>query len=458
MYGMPSCYNSGFVFARRFARSGVDIHIASDSDISKLAAKAGVKFFHLDSISHESNLNSWLSIKNKLKIGNKVQRVLKLIKAKLDFRRKTIADTQIQQLVSSIKPDVLLIDIECHVAIISSTGTGVPTALCTRMFDHRPGGYCPPLNSNVIPSTTPYMKIIVAAQWYWLHMSAWGKSLRQSISINRLAPLDYRTAKMPDIKAIARQNKVDLRPVTTTRHWFRPLTYVHLPIFSMTLKELDFERADRTGFDYIGPMIDNSDYAFESGSPLVDQIERFISTSRSENKTIVYCAMGTFAQREPRFVEAMRDLAATRKDLALLISLGGRESTEDYSSFPSNCLLLDSAPQLQCLQAADAAILHSGIASLHEALKYRVPLLIFAVDSMDQNGNAVRWTELGLAKRFYLKSVSGADLAASLDDILADKKLAVRLRTYSELMELSSNRFSPRRLVEQLVSASVSIN
>ena len=145
MYGMPSCYSSGFVFARRFVQSGVDIHIASDSDISKLAAKAGVKFFHLDSISHESNLNSWLSIKNKLKIGNKVQRILKLIKAKLDFRRKTIADTQIQQLVSSIKPDVLLIDIECHVAIISSTGTGVPTALCTRMFDHRPGGYCPPL-------------------------------------------------------------------------------------------------------------------------------------------------------------------------------------------------------------------------------------------------------------------------------------------------------------------------
>lgn len=458
MYGMPSCYNSGFVLARRFAQSGVDIHIACDRDISSLAAKAGVKYFHLDSISRESNLSNLLRIKRELKTGSKIQQVIKLIKARLEFRRKTIVDSQIQQLICRMRPDVLLIDIECHVGIIASAGSGVPTALCSRLFDHRPGGHCPPLNSNVIPSKTPGMKIIVAAQWYWLRMSAWGKSLRQSISIKRLAPVDYLTAKMSDIKAIARHNRVDLEPITTTRHWFRPLTYVHLPILSMTLKELDFERADQTGFDYIGPMIDNNDYAFDFASPIVEQIEHFISTSRSDNKKVVYCAMGTFAQREPRFVEALRDLAVTRKDLALLISLGGRESTEDYSSFPSNCLLLDSAPQLMCLQAADAAILHSGIGSLQEALKFRVPLLIFAVDSMDQNGCAVRWTELGLARRFYLKSVSGMDLAANLDEILADKKLAVRLRTFSELMERSSNSFSPRRLIEQLVSASVSID
>ena len=123
MYGMPSCYGSGFVFARRFVQSGVDIHIASDSDISKLAAKAGVNFIYLDSISRESNLTNWLSIKSKLKAGSKIQRVLKLVKAKLDFRRKTIADTQIQQLVSRIKPDVLLIDIES----VSYTHLTLPT-------------------------------------------------------------------------------------------------------------------------------------------------------------------------------------------------------------------------------------------------------------------------------------------------------------------------------------------
>ena len=459
MYGMPSCYNSGFVFARQFSSSGIDIKIACDQDVSQLAKTAKIPFAHLQSISPETNVTRWLELKSEAykTAGNRVGQLIRLVEARLALRRETVTNTEIVQLIKDYNPDLLLIDIECHVAIIASAGMNVPTALCTRLFDHRPGRGIPPLHSNINPSRRPGTSARIAAQWHWLRIRAWFKSLKQHVSADRLAPIHYRTTKMPDVKALAKQHRVDLKSVATTAHWFQPVTYTHLPILSMTLKELDFDRMEQGNFTYVGPMIDDRDYAFSFAATELDVIDRFITSARLSNSTLVYCAMGTFAKREPRFTDALRGLAESRRDLALIISLGGRENSDDYSAFPSNCLILDTAPQLKCLEAADVAILHSGIASLQEAVKHRVPLLIFAVDSMDQNGCAVRWSYRNLARRFYLDSVTTSSLAADLDGILSDEQLADRLSEYSNLMEHTSKAFSARELLEKLVSTTVPI-
>lgn len=44
MYGMPSCYNNGFAFARRFHDDGISITVVCDQDVSTLAAAAGYHF------------------------------------------------------------------------------------------------------------------------------------------------------------------------------------------------------------------------------------------------------------------------------------------------------------------------------------------------------------------------------------------------------------------------------
>lgn len=452
MYGMPSCYNSGLTFARRFAESGIDITVACDQDISGPAARAKLKFFHLEDLSESKIGKRSRDIKNQVAAEQPgiIGKFIRLLREYIVLRQQTLANDELLQLIDELKPDVLLIDIECHLAIIASSTLAVPTALCSRLFDHRPGGFRPPLHKNLIPSQNPIKKLHIAMQWWILRCQSLFIAVRQSLSPNRLKPIHYRSSSMVDIKAIARHYNVDLWSIATTAHWFRPVTYHHVPIFSMTLESLDFEHASDDKFTYIGPMIDGQDYAFdfERYAPL--QLEQFLGSARSKGQSVIYCAMGTFAIREPRFVEALRTLAQSRPDFALIIALGGRESAKYYPNFPSNALLMDFAPQLECLTQADAAILHSGIASLQEALMYRVPLMIFSVDSMDQNGTATRWNSLGLATRFSLDTVTTDMIGSELDRMLVDANLADRLKTYSLMAEQSFDSFAPEQLILEL--------
>lgn len=456
MYGMPSCYNNGLAFARKFMDDGITITVLCDQDISALAAVAGVPFCHLESLSFAQTRRRYLEITQSEKMGRsrKLLNVLRILRECKKLRKKTLEDDEYLQLVAKLNPDIILIDIECHLAIIASSTLSIPTAICTRLFNHRPGDGIAPLHSNLLPSKQFSKRLCIAAQWWKLRIHSGFIALRQSLSRQRIKPVHYRSFTMPDIKAIARQYQVDLKSIATTAQWFRPVTYTHVPIFSMTLGDLDFDRNTDSNFNYLGPMIGEHDYAFDLQSKNVSEIDNFVRKSKLKNQPIIYCAMGTYARSEPRFIELMRTIAQLRQGYAFIISLGGRESDEHYQStcqtFPGNALLLSAAPQIKCLSQCDAAILHGGIASLQEALKFRVPVLCFSVGSNDQNGTTVRWVHRRLASRFSHAKTSADSLCLELDRLLTDTELANRLDRYGNLIDKSINEFSPKQMVVEL--------
>jgi len=456
MYGMPSCYNNGFAFARKFLDEGIRITVACDQDVSALAAVAEVPFRHLKSVSRAQTTHRYLKITQSAKTGRvrKLVNGLRILRECKDLRQKTLEDDEYLRLVTELNPDIILIDIECHLAIIASSTLSVPTAICTRLFNHRPGDGVAPLHSNLLPSKQLSKRIRIAAQWWKLRLHSGCIALRQSVSKRRIMPVHYRSFTMPDIKAIARQYQVDLKSIATTAQWFRPVTYTHVPIVSMTLGDLDFDRKFDSGFKYLGPMIGEHDYAFNLQSGNISKIDDFIDHSKLKKQPIIYCAMGTYARSEPRFVDLMRAMAQLRQDYAFIISLGGRESDDHYQSiyqsFPANALLLSEAPQIMCLSHCDAAILHGGIASLQEALKFRVPVLCFSVGSNDQNGTTVRWVHRRLASRFSHSETSADALCSEIDRLLADTELANRLERYGQLVDKSISEFSPKQMIIEL--------
>jgi len=456
MYGMPSCYNNGFAFARKFLEDGITITVACDQDISALAAIAEVPFFHLKSVSLAQTTHRYREITQSAKMGRvrKLLSGLRLLRECKKLRQKTLEDDEYLQLVAELNPDILLIDIECHLAIIASSTLAIPTAICTRLFNHRPGDGVPPLHSNLLPSRQLNKRLSIAFQWWKLRIHSACIALRQSVSRQRIMPIHYRSFTMSDIKAIARQYQVDLKSIATTAQWFRPVTYTHVPIVSMTLSNLDFDRKTDDSFKYLGPMVGERDYAFNLASVNTSEIDDFIGQSRLKNQPIIYCAMGTYARSNFRFVELMRAMAQLRQDYAYIISLGGRKSDDFYQSiyqsFPDNALLLSAAPQIKCLSHCDAAILHGGIASLQEALKFRVPVLCFSVGTNDQNGTAVRWVHRRLASRFSPAESSADSLCLELDRLLVDTELANRLEKYGQLVDRSIIEFSPKQMVTEL--------
>ncbi len=456
MYGMPSCYNNGLAFARRFLDDGIAMTVVCDQDISSLAAKAEVPFRHLKSLSRTQTTRRYLEITQSNRVGRvrKFLRSLQIVRECKVLRQKTLEDKEYLLLVAELNPDILIIDIECHFAIIASSTLSKPTAICSRLFNHRPGDGVAPLHSNLLPSKQLSKRLRIAAQWWQLRAHSAIIATQQHLSKRRIMPIHYRAYTMPDIKSIAHQYQVDLKSIATTEHWFRPVSYTHVPIYSMTLGDIDLDRTTDTQFKYLGPMIGEQDYAFDIQSNNVSKIDQFIELSKQKNQPIIYCAMGTYARSEPRFVDIVRSMARLREEYAFIISLGGRESADLYQSisqsFTNNVLLLATAPQIKCLSHCSAAILHGGIASLQEALKYRVPVLCFSVESNDQNGTVVRWVHRRLATRFFHKQASADSLCLEIDKLLTDKELANRLEQYGQRIDNSIANFSPKKLIREL--------
>jgi len=452
MYGMPSCYNNGFAFARRFIEDGFDITVACDQEISALAQSAEVPYRHLKSLSRTQTNQRYRAITQSRKPGRlgKLLSAYSIVRACLELRQQTVEDSEYLQLVEELEPDLLLIDIECHLAIIASSTLTIPTAICTRLFNHRPGGGVAPLHSNLLPAKQSGKKLRIAFQWWMLRVQSGAIALRQRFSKVCIMPIHYRSYTMPDIKAIARQYRVDLSSIASTAHWFRPVAYTHAPILSMTLGEIDFDRKPDQGFRYLGPMIGDRDYAFDLQPQSVRELDDFIDLAKQHKQPVIYCAMGTYAQSEPRFLAIMRSLAQLRKNYAFIISLGGREPIKNHQKIQDNALLLHAAPQIKCLSACNAAILHGGIASLQEALKHRVPVLCFSVGTNDQNGTTARWVNRKLATRFSRKDATANSLCTELDRVLEDSDLANRLEQYGQLVDKSLTDFSPKKIVREL--------
>ncbi len=449
MYGMPSCYNSGLTFARKFADQGIAISVACDQDIGDLVNRAGLPFQHLQTLSESETRRRFEVVNQKINQRHTgLFRYFKLARARLALRRESLADDSLLCQVKTLKPDLLLIDIECHLAIIATSTLKLPTALCSRLFDHRPHGSRPPLHSNLRPSQSPIGRLRIAMQWWRLRIASLLIANRQRFSASRLRPVHYRSSSLVDIKHIAEQYGVDLWSIATTAHWFRPVTYTHAPILSLTLRDLDFSAPSDCAFRSVGPMASDRDYAFAQRG--LSEVDRFIACARQCRQTVVYCAMGTYAMREPRFVNGLMEMARLRADLALVISLGGRELPADYPPPPANALLLATAPQIKCLSLADAAILHAGIAGLQEALKNRVPVLIFSVGSNDQNGCAVRWAQLQLARRFSIEHTPAAAMAGELDALLSDRQIKTQIQRFGKLAEQRDAEFSPQKLLGEL--------
>lgn len=452
MYGMPSCYNNGFAFARHFINDGFDLTVACDQNISTLAAAADVPFRHLQSLSYTQTTQRYLAITQSRKPG-RIRKWFSSLRVAYDcwqLRQQTLEDNEYLQLIDELQPDVLLIDIECHLAVIAGSTLNIPTAICTRLFNHRPGDGVAPLHSNLLPLAQTANQLRVKAQWWKLRMHSTLIAMRQNVSKQRIMPIHYRSVSMPDIKAIADRYRVDLRSISTTAHWFRPVTYTHVPILSMTLGDLDFNRSVDNDFTYMGPMIGERDYAFDLQADDDKKLDCFINQANLDGRPIIYCAMGTYAKREPGFVDKVSMLTKLRPDYAFIVSLGGRDAISLDSQFGENVLHLAAAPQLRCLAKCHAAILHAGIASLQEALHYRVPVLCFSVGTNDQNGTAARWVNHKLATRFSHTDTADSSLANELDRLLNDVDLAKRIERYGKLIDESISEFSPKKLIRNL--------
>mmetsp|Transcript_9263 Transcript_9263/g.33956 ORF Transcript_9263/g.33956 Transcript_9263/m.33956 type:complete len:548 (+) Transcript_9263:161-1804(+) len=127
-----------------------------------------------------------------------------------------------------------------------------------------------------------------------------------------------------------------------------------------------------------------------------------LRAAKQEGRKIVYFSMGTvagqykFANSIVPAVQAAVEALGPQPQLLVVLSVGPRMNMEELPTMPSNFMVRRSVPQKSVLGLADVFITHMGSNSVNEGIFMGCPMVAIPNFS-DQNTNAARATELGIA-------------------------------------------------------------
>jgi MGT family glycosyltransferase len=144
------------------------------------------------------------------------------------------------------------------------------------------------------------------------------------------------------------------------------------------------------------------------------------------DKPLLFISLGTVFNDRPEFYRSCFE-AFGDSDWQVAMSISHRVDPEALGTPPANFDVRPSFPQPAVLTKASVFLSHTGMNSTMESLHAGVPLV--AVPQMpEQEANARRAEELGLAKRFdTLTSLPTAEqLRTAVDEVAADEQMRAR--------------------------------
>ncbi len=254
----------------------------------------------------------------------------------------------------------------------------------------------PPMNSTAMPGDgdeglKASLKGIKAKVW------------RQK---KRYIGMDDRTMVARRLRRNKVQHLKDIYPSLIT------LAVKDVDQYVLTYKEFDFDHEYLKRFKYVGAYADP-----KSVEPLSGEFVQLINDMKSIGKRIVYCAFGT-VPTEKNIKGFLERLDEAIKDLDCFVIVSSKVTVKSGPMM----FVTDWVPQVAVLGVCDAFITHGGMNSVHDAIRAKVPMLVYPIDMMyDQNGNSSRvvYHKLGLRGEFDKDTPS--DIRMKLKEILDNR-------------------------------------
>ena len=403
--GMASTLNSSLELSRRLTKAGHEIIYLSHADIEQKVISNGYKFYKLTKVREyklvKKNHYSWSP-----ELLKAPGQLLNWLRECRKLRHESIENDEVESLVTHLNPDLLIIDIEMHFAVIATAHLNIPTVLCIVWFSIFRQSGLPPMHTNINPGNGLVNRLTINIAWRHLRLSTalseWKRRLSRKGLMSQFSPITYGTVNFDDLKALGRSRNYDFKVEINRSHWLRPFTYCRLPILCFNAWEMELPHVSHPNLHYVGPMV------YRQGSEVqVDTVSnrRWNSLLQSrqaeqnKSKPLVYCSLGSFWKPDYNFLCKVIEVFERRSDWDLVIGLGDKLEGTHLKLTPPNVTILDWAPQTQVLQYADCAVTHGGITSINECISLHVPLVVYSTKHIDQNGCATRvnYHGLGLA-------------------------------------------------------------
>lgn len=359
-------------------------------------------------------------------------------------RRAAILDAidiaAFDQVLSSAQPDLLLIDIEAHVAVIAAAGRRLPLALLSVFFNLRADLGLPPLSSSLIPGRSS--RFAIRLSWWRLWVT---QGLAQLQRYWRRRGTDQYSL----LKDWGQRCGYPLQDAVDQRAWLSPFVYRALPILTTNALELEFPLPPAATKRYIGPMVntDRSNTTLSAvDSTAAAAIKTLLERTASDpSRSLVYCAFGAYYAGDDRGFWQQLARAVADQPWDVIFALGERLSADSLGALPDNVLCVAWAPQTQILAEADVAVVHGGMTSVYECLHYRVPMLLYPYAVNDQYGTAARVAFHGVGLMGNRERDTSAEIRAGINQLLTDHTVAQRIDVMQRSIEQHSH---DRRLTE----------
>lgn len=161
-----------------------------------------------------------------------------------------------------------------------------------------------------------------------------------------------------------------------------------------------------------------------------------ILDKKREGYKIIYCSFGTFFEgadlRLLDFVNVILEAIRDIPNVFLICSVNKYVVEVIHSQHKTleNALFFSRVPQLKVLKIADLFITHGGMGGIKESIFYEVPMLVYPLDfHYDQSGNALKIEHHGLGLRGSFGFERVADMKTKIVSILEDDSYQKKLNT-----------------------------
>jgi UDP:flavonoid glycosyltransferase YjiC (YdhE family) len=197
---------------------------------------------------------------------------------------------------------------------------------------------------------------------------------------------------------------------------------------------------------------------YERAAPLGPTWHRLDSTVRAPESTwelpahlaerdgaLIYLSLGSLGAADVGLMQRLVDLLATTEH-RVIVSKGPLADEITLHDHQTGAGFL---PQPAVLPQVDLVITHGGNNTVTESFHHGIPMIVLPL-FWDQVDNAQRVDETGFGRRLSTYGFRDEELTGAIDELLADKALAKRLKAMSKRIKASSGTVRAADLIERV--------
>jgi zeaxanthin glucosyltransferase len=354
-------------------------------------------YISLGSYPFGIGLDGWVNEKIRKLKDPWWQTVVDRWKDRLYYERKA----ELSKLIRELKPELVLVDTQqaTDVVVLKAIDPNIKISLVSVAPPYLLIPGLPPVNSLAMPGDGD-------------------KALRRSLNAIRSRTWQQRLKYfgIDDRMIVERRlRRNDMMYLKDDYPSLISLAVKDLPQYILTYKEFDFHHQHLDRFHYVGPHVEG------------DRLERMSSSDRK----IIYCSFGTVPSDKnvEVFIQKVNE-AIKGMDVELIVG-----SKKNWVS------------QQLVLSKADLFITHGGINSVHDAIRHKVPMMVYPIDSnYDQNGNSSRVVFHGFGLRGDFDTATVDDIRQNIVRIFNDISFRKKLEAFD------TSAYTIGRFIQMLLS------